>query len=65
MKVYNIDTGSFDAIKQENLYYIIKKFTELNPLAIKVELASKKKNFNLIKKKDQTNFFLFLQRNHF
>ena len=41
MKVYDIDTGSFDAIKQENLYYIIRKFTMLKPLAIKVELASK------------------------
>ena len=40
IKVYNIDSGSFDAIKLENLYYIIKKFIELKPLAIKVQLAS-------------------------
>ena len=40
-KVYDIDTGSFDAIKLSNLYHIIKKFSALKPLAIKVQLASK------------------------
>lgn len=48
IRVYQIDTGTYDIVNKESIYYITREFIKLSPLAFKASLASKKINIYII-----------------